>query len=93
MYAQVIINFAKTQEIDRLFTYSVPYALLPKVQIGSRVKVPFGQGNHTQIGYVIHLSSNPPEEHYRIKPIVSLFDEIPVFNEEQIEIAKFLVNY
>ena len=93
MYAQVIINFAKTQEIDRLFTYSVPYTLLPKVQIGSRVKVPFGQGNHTQIGYVIHLSSNPPEEHYRIKPIVSLFDEIPVFNEEQIEIAKFLVNY
>lgn len=93
MYAQVIINFAKTQEINRLFTYSVPYTLLPKVQIGSRVKVPFGQGNHTQIGYVIHLSSNPPEEHYRIKPIVSLFDEIPVFNEEQIEIAKFLVNY
>lgn len=93
MYAQVIINFAKTQEIDRLFTYSVPYTLLPKVQIGSRVKVPFGQGNHTQIGYVIHLSSNPSEEHYRIKPIVSLFDEIPVFNEEQIEIAKFLVNY
>ncbi len=93
MYAQVIINFAKTQEIDRLFTYSVPYTLLHKVQIGSRVKVPFGQGNHTQIGYVIHLSSNPPEEHYRIKPIVSLFDEIPVFNEEQIEIAKFLVNY
>ena len=93
MYAQVIINFAKTQEIDRLFTYSVPYTLLPKVQIGSRVKVPFGQGNHTQIGYVIHLSSKPPEEHYRIKPIVSLFDEIPVFNEEQIEIAKFLVNY
>ncbi|MFR2838943.1 MAG: primosomal protein N' [Zhenhengia sp.] len=93
MYAQVIINFAKTQEIDRLFTYSVPYTLLPKIQIGSRVKVPFGQGNHTQIGYVIHLSSNPPEEHYRIKPIVSLFDEIPVFNEEQIEIAKFLVNY
>ncbi|MBU3810668.1 MAG: DEAD/DEAH box helicase, partial [Candidatus Niameybacter stercoravium] len=93
MYAQVIINFAKTQEIDRLFTYSVPYTLLPKVRIGSRVKVPFGQGNHTQIGYVIHLSSNPPEEHYRIKPIAGLFDEIPVFNEEQIEIAKFLVNY
>lgn len=93
MYAQVIINFAKTQEIDRLFTYSVPYQLLTKVQVGSRVKVPFGQGNHTQVGFVVHLLDTLAEETYKIKPIVSLFDEVPIFNEEQVEIAKFLVNY
>ena len=93
MYAQVIIHFAKTQEIDRLFTYSVPDIVLAKIQVGSRVKVPFGTKNATQIGYVIHLSNVPPEEVYRMKAIKEVFDEVPVFNEEQIEVAKFLMHY
>ena len=92
-YAQVIISFAKTQEIDRLFTYSIPHHLLSKVQIGSRVHVPFGQGNRAQIAFVIGRLSHLPEENYKIKPILSLFDETPIFNEEQVEVAKFLVNY
>lgn len=92
-YAQVIISFAKTQEIDRLFTYSIPYDLLSKIQIGSRVHVPFGQGNRPQIAFVIGIMNHVPEENYKIKPILSLFDETPIFNEEQVEVAKFLVNY
>lgn len=91
-YAQVIISFAKTQEIDRLFTYSIPDHLLSSVKIGSRVKVPFGQGNRTQIGFVIHIVDHF-EENYKVKPITVLFDAAPIFNEEQVEMAKFLVNY
>lgn len=93
MYAQVIIHFAKTQEIDRLFTYCVPDNLLDKIQIGTRVKVPFGTKNAPQIGYVIHLSNVLSEEMYKIKMIQGIFDEVPVFNEEQIDVAKFLMQY
>lgn len=92
-YVQVIMNFAKTEEIDRLFTYSIPIHLAQKVSIGQRVKVPFGQGNRTQVAFVIHLLDNLTEENYRIKPILELFDEEPLLSLEQVNLARFLVNY
>nr|WP_307989538.1 primosomal protein N' [uncultured Niameybacter sp.] len=92
-YAQVIINFAKTEEIDRLFTYSIPAHLIGRVEVGQRVKVPFGQGNRTQIAFVIHLLEELPEENYRIKPIFEVFDQEPLLNREQVSLARFLVNY
>ncbi|MEG0085619.1 MAG: primosomal protein N' [Niameybacter sp.] len=92
-YVQVIMNFAKTEEIDRLFTYSIPIHLVSKVEIGQRVRVPFGQGNRTQVAFVIHFLDELPQENYRIKPILELFDEVPLLNVEQVNLARFLVNY
>lgn len=92
-YAQVIINFATVSEIDRLFTYKVEDDLIHSVQIGCRVKVPFGRGSNYQIGYVIQIDDLKPESNYAIKSIQGIVDKEPLLSEEQLGIAQFLTKH
>lgn len=75
MFAQVIVDIAHSQ-VDKIFEYSCPCDLA----VGSRVKVPFGK---TSIdGFVIGISETseyPPE---KVKPIISVFDELPALIPE-----------
>ena len=75
MYAQVIVDIAHSQ-VDKIFEYSCPDGL----QVGSRVKVPFG--GRLIDGFVIGVSdecSVPPE---KVKPVYSVFDELPALVPE-----------
>ncbi len=75
MFAQVIVDIAHSQ-VDKIFEYSCPDDL----RVGSRVKVPFGRT--TLDGFVIGISetsSYPPE---KVKPITSVFDELPALVPE-----------
>ncbi len=92
-YAQIIISFAKVQPIDRLFTYAVPEALQATVQVGMRVKVPFGQGAKFQIGYVVALTDTIEETGYKIKAISACIDPEPILSSEQLAMADFLVTH
>ena len=51
-YADIIIDISH-EGVDRTFEYKIPETLADRVQAGSVVKVPFGQGNRTRQGYVI----------------------------------------
>ncbi|MDF2613603.1 MAG: priA [Clostridia bacterium] len=92
-YAQIIINFATTAEIDRIFTYRIDDALREKVQVGHRVKVPFGAYNKLQIGYVIAIMNRVEQTQYEIKSIEAVVDEEPLLIAAQLDIARFLVSY
>lgn len=92
-YAQIIISFAKTEEIDRFFTYGIPEHLVGKIEVGMRVKVPFGMKNKYQIGYVMGITNEPPESNYKIKPIFDKIEDIPILSKEQLALVKFLVEY
>ena len=75
MYAQVIVDIAHSQ-VDRIFEYSCH----DELQVGSRVKVPFG--GRIVDGFVIGVTekaSLPPE---KIKPVYSVFDELPALVPE-----------
>jgi len=75
VFAQVIVDIAHSQ-VDKIFEYSCSGDLA----VGSRVKVPFGK---TSIdGFVIGISETseyPPE---KVKPIISVFDELPALIPE-----------
>ena len=51
-YADIIIDISQTN-VDRPFRYRIPDELLGDINIGSVVKVPFGNGNRVRTGYVI----------------------------------------
>ena len=85
MFAQVIVDIAHSQ-VDKIFEYSCP----DNLQVGSRVKVPFGgkfingrfAGEKVVDGFVIGVSEKsafPPE---KIKPIKEVFDEAPALVTE-----------
>ncbi len=75
MYAQVIVDIAHSQ-VDRIFEYSCP----PGTEIGCRVKVPFG--GRTVEGFVIGLEETPSFDAGKIKPVYSLYEELPALVPE-----------
>lgn len=92
-YAQVIIQFATVNEIDRPFTYEVAPEISSRIQVGQRVKVPFGKYNHLQLGYVIKLMDHIEASSYRIKKVQVLIDEEPILDQKQLELVDFIANY
>ena len=75
MFAKVIVDIAHSQ-VDRIFEYSCPDSL----QVGSRVKVPFG--GRTIDGFVIGVSKTASVLPEKIKPVYSVFDELPALVPE-----------
>ena len=69
VYADIIVNIAS---LDKSFQYLVPPDMEPQVEIGSAVRIPFGNGGRMREGYVIGLSEAPKVEPDRIKPVGEL---------------------
>lgn len=92
-YAGIIIEFATVSEIDRPFTYVVPDAYKDKLQIGQRVKVPFGKGNRQYVGYIVSLMDTIEPQKYRLKEISGIVEEEPLLTSEQLELVQFIVKY
>lgn len=66
LYADIIVNIAS---LDKAFQYLVPEDLKEQVEIGTAVRIPFGNGGRMREGYVIGLSHEPKVEPERIKEI------------------------
>lgn len=75
MYAQVIVDIAHSN-VDKIFEYSCP----DDVKVGSRVKVPFG--GRLIDGFVIGISQTSSVSPEKIKPVYSVFDELPALVPE-----------
>ena len=46
-YASIIIDISH-EDVDRVFQYRIPPAILPQIRVGVQVCVPFGSGNRTR---------------------------------------------
>jgi len=86
-YAQVVIASAN-REIDRIFHYKIPDGF--SLALGARVVVPFGGGNRSYEGYVIGFSDETGVDDVQIKPVLSVLDEYPLFNEKMLELAFYM---
>lgn len=90
MYAEIIIN-SDALEIDRLFTYKVPYELQENINLGFRVKVPFGPRNKPTEGFVFSiLKDNSIKFDYKVKEILELCDDEAILTRDDFELIEFL---
>ncbi len=87
-FAGVIIN-RLALNIDKIFHYHIPDALLGKIKIGSQVTVPFGKGNKTIEGFVLSLE-NHIDYGGTVKEILSCNTDAPLFDSEMLSICDFL---
>lgn len=81
MFAEVIVDIAHSQ-VDKVFEYSCPDSL----QVGSRVKVPFG-GRKID-GFVIGVSRVSSYPADKIKPVAEIFDEPPALIPEYFDLME-----
>ena len=89
-YAKVIVK-NNSRYTDNLFTYKIPDFLVNDLQIGHRVLVPFGKGNKPIEAYVFFITDKE-EENINFKDIFDILDEYPIFNEEDINLIKWMKN-
>ena len=73
---------------DKLYDYAVPQALVPKVQRGVRVQVPFGSGDSRRVGIVMDVHSGRAD--HRLKSIAEVVDESPLLSEEMCLLAEYM---
>ena len=83
-FADVIVDIADS-EVDKIFEYSFEGIA---VRAGCRVVVPFG--NQKIEGYVIEVKDSSAYPVERIKPILSVLDELPAITEEGLSLMRFM---
>ena len=88
MFAEVVLSKA-SRGIDKIFHYSIPSELKEKLRIGHQVLIPFGRRN--EIGYVIGFTDKA--EVAKVKDIINITSEYPLFTEKQVELAKWIAQY
>lgn len=88
-YAEIIIDITN-ENVDKIFHYAIPENIKEKICLGMRVFVPFGKGNRIREGYIIGFTDNTDIDEKYIKNIYSLPDEYAIFNNNMIELAKFM---
>lgn len=87
MFAQIILPL----NLKGTFTYSIPEDLVPLLQIGMRVLVPF-RGKKIYTGIVAEIHQNKPET-FLAKDIISILDDKPILPPHQIQFWNWLSEY
>ena len=57
-YADIIVDISQ-EKLDKSFQYEIPSELIAEVEIGKKVRIPFGNGGRQITGYVIGISGEP----------------------------------
>lgn len=95
-YAGIIVN-STSVKLDRIFTYKIPDNMDGKIDIGRRVKIPFGLSNRLIDGFVVRIYKNTDLKG-KIKSIHEICDDFPLFTEKNLLIIekmrkKYLATY
>lgn len=83
------IEVAIALPVENTFTYAVPETLSSFVSVGKRVLVPFGRRRVT--GYIMGVAE--PDDHYKIRLILDVLDEKPLFPSSMIPFFKWISDY
>ena len=85
MIASILVD-VKAREVDKTFDYNVPSYLEEVIEIGQRVKVPFGP--RLIMGYVLGFKETSDFD--RLKNVVQVLDLVPSLTKELLELGKTL---
>jgi primosomal protein N' (replication factor Y) len=85
MIASILVD-VKAREVDKTFDYKVPSYLEEIIEIGQRVKVPFGP--RLIMGYVLELKETSDFD--KLKNVVQILDLSPSLTKELLELGKTL---
>jgi len=79
---------AATYTIDKPYDYLIPEKLVPKIQSGMRVTVPFGRGNKPSEAFVLTIVRDSKRD--KLKAITEVLDSESVLTPQQIKLALWM---
>ncbi len=87
LFADVVFD----RPLDQAFTYAVAESLRGSIAVGKRVKVPFGKGDRTTIGYCVRLTETPPER--TVKEVLEVIDAEVLLNDQLLRLTRWMADY
>lgn len=82
--AEIIVGI-RSETLDKSFTYRVPLGM--KIEIGSRVVVPFGRQRLEGYCIAVRKTTDDEKADFGYKEIADVLDQLPVLTEELIELS------
>ena len=79
--------------LDKTFTYALPEALRGKVWPGQRVRVPFGRGSRTAVGWLVGGFDETDLNPRIIKAVKEPLDDGPLLTEDLLDLAFWMARY
>ena len=92
LIAQVVMN----RPMTTIYHYLVPDFLRSSLQVGQRIRVPFGVRNQSTVGFCVGLvqpTSNPIESKRKLKCVTSILDEQPLASDHMLQLTKWIAEY
>ncbi|MBV9216202.1 MAG: primosomal protein N' [Acidobacteria bacterium] len=81
--------------LRRSFTYRVPESMRERIELGSRLKLPFGKRNLT--GYAVGLHSTLPRDldvdESKLKDVIAVLDDEPLITPEILKLTQWTADY
>ena len=77
--------------LEGMFTYAVPAVLQDRIQVGIRVRVPFGR-TKTYLAIVARLHNEEPQG-YEVKTVTGVIDDAPVLLPQQLKLWQWMSHY
>lgn len=88
-FANIIIDIAH-EKVDHPFTYSIPNELSKTVEIGSKVRIPFGRGDNERTGFVVEKIETPLISYDKIKDILGVCENTVLIETNLIKLAQWI---
>lgn len=89
-YARIIVDIP-VAGLNQVYDYTVPERLRERIRIGQVVTVPFGRRRVN--GFVVGFAEKPQIEAGRVKDILKINTEEPLFDEEMLKLLKWIAAY
>ena len=86
-FARVIVD----RSADREFDYLIPAAMIGRVQVGSRVRLPFR--NRAAIGTVVDLLAESAVPEASLRPLQAVIGDKAIISPVLIELARWMADY
>ena len=87
------VSVALPLGVDHTFTYGLPERLRGQIRPGQRVRVPFGVGNRSAVGWVVGGLTESDLAAGKIKAIIEPVDAGPLMTPDLLDLATWMSRY
>ncbi|HEY2883097.1 MAG TPA: primosomal protein N', partial [Pirellulales bacterium] len=89
---QLVATIVFTGGVENTFDYSVPDRLRGQLEVGRRVRVPFGRGNRVVTGYCVRLETRRGMTR-RLKPLADVIDQRTLIPATMIRLTQWMAEH
>ncbi len=86
---RVTAGVVLARPLETIYHYLVPDELREMIQVGQRVRVPFGGGSVPTLGYVVEVGNSAPTSR-RLKTILEILDREPLIGPQMLQLTKWI---